>query len=185
MAKRQLLNWMRDKLLTHVNAKVEPTKEKKKMDTTYAKLAPMVTRLVEAKFKPADMAVLAKYSVAKRDDCINITLPDARVVNFNFRKDEGPMVAMQRNCHGRMYLGDDRLAAAFTQHAAAVSAYTDERERRIAAYAALVRNARFVEDVVEVWPEAAALLPATVVMAPLAPEQIALIRADTVDRKAA
>lgn len=184
MAKRRLLEWMRDTLNAHVCNNVDPAVERKAMDTAYRKVAPMVTRLVAKKYKPADMEVLAKYEVSHLDSCIRLTLPDARVVEFNYRDGEGVVTALGK-CYSRMYLADDLLASAFDTYVAAKDAHEKETKRRVAAYYALIRSAATVEDLVEVWPEAAALLPATQIMAPLTDEQLALIRADTLQRKAA
>lgn len=184
MAKRKLLQWMRDRLSTHVHQKIDPPAERKAMDAAYKKVAPLVTKLVQAKYKPADMAVLKKYEVAQVEDCIRLTLPDARVVEFSFRDGGGPVTPAGR-CYNRMYLADEAIAAAFDAHTKAVEAHADETRRRLEAYATLIRSSATVEDIIAVWPEAAELLPATAVMAPLSPEQLAIIKADTVERKAA
>lgn len=185
MAKRKLLEWMRDRLNQHVNDNVDPPAERKALDTAYRKIAPMITRLVAQKYKPTDMAILEKYGAASLDDCIRLTLPDSRVVEFEYRHGEGATTPNARGCQSRMYLANEIIAAAFDAHATAKEAHEKETQKRITAYRTLIRSASTVEDLVEVWPEAAALLPATAVMAPLTEEQLALIRADTTERKAA
>lgn len=184
MAKRRLLEWMRDRLSSHVHEKVDPAAERKAMDVAYRKITPMVTRMVARKFKPEEMKILAKYSVSNEDTCIHITMPDSRVVEFELREADAVTVPYGR-CQNRMYLGDDVMMAAYDVHQKAVEAHEAETKRRIEAYRVLIRSATTVEDIVEVWPEAAALLPATAVMAPLTEDQLALIRADTQQREAA
>lgn len=184
MAKRRLLEWMRQTLNEHVYKSVDPAAERKAMDSAYRKVAPMVARMVARKFKPEEMKILTKYGVSTEDTCIRITMPDSRVVEFELREAEAVTVPYGR-CQNRMYLGDDILMAAYDAHAKAVEAHKDETARRIEAYRTLIRSAATVEDIVEVWPEAAKLLPATAVMAPLTEEQLALIRADTSQRVAA
>lgn len=185
-AKRKLLQWMRDTLNNHVQERVDPPAERKAMDAAYKKVAPLVSRMVQKKYKPIEMEILRKYEVASRDACIRMTLPDSRVVSFDYRtEDEAPLVAEMRNCRGRMFLADDPLMIAYDAYKKAEEAHKDERQRRVAAYGTLIRSAATVEDIIEVWPEAAALLPATAMMAPLTPEQLALIDTDMLERKAA
>lgn len=183
MAKRRLLEWMRRRLYLHVEEAVDPPAERKAMDAAYRKAAPMVTRLVHKKFKPADMLVLEKYGVANAETEIKLTLPDARVVQFKLREDDAVKTADRYG--SKMYLADHALMEAFDAHAKTVDAYEAETKRRQEAYRALIRSAAYVEDIVEVWKEAAALLPATALTAPLTPDQMALIRADTAQRKVA
>lgn len=186
MAKRRLLEWMRDRLNAHVSEKVDPPLERRAMDAAYRKLAPAVTRVVQKKYKPTDMAVLEKYEVARRDTCVTLTLPDARVVQFRYRtEEEAPTVAATRDCCSRMYLADESLAQLYDAHWKAAEAHKNETKRRVEAYRTLVKFAVTVEDVVEVWPEAAQILPATALSAPLTDAQLALIRADTSERAAA
>jgi hypothetical protein len=180
-----MLQWMRDKLSSHVHSKVDPPVERKAMDAAYKKVAPLVSKVVQAKFKPADMKVLAKYKVAQPDKCIRLTLSDMRVVEFKFRSDEDAPLAPRTNCYDRMFLGDEALTAAFDAYMKAKDAHDDETKKRLCAYASLIRNSSTVEDIIEVWPEAAALLPATEIMAPLSPEQLAIIKADADQRLAA
>lgn len=184
MAKRPLREWMRDVLNRHVSSKIDPPAERKAMDAAYRKAAPMVSRMVARKFKPEEMKILTKYGVSNLDTCIKITMPDARVVEFELREADAVAVPSGR-CQGRMYLGDDILMAAYDAHHKSVEAHENETNKRIAAYRALIQSASTVEDIIAVWPEAAALLPATAVMAPLTDEQLALIRADTTEREAA
>lgn len=186
MSKRKLLQWMRDTLTNHAKERVDPPAERKAMDAAYKKAAPLVSRMVQKKYKPTEMEILRKYEVATRDDCIRMTLPDSRVVTFNYRtEDEAPLVAQANNRRGRMFLADEPLMLAYDAYTKAEEAHKDERQRRVAAYGTLIRSAATVEDIVEVWPEAAALLPATAMMAPLTPEQLALINTDMLERKAA
>lgn len=184
MAKRRMREWMRDRLIMHVNKTVDPAPERKAMDAAYRKLAPMIARLVAHKFKPADMDVLTKYGVSTADTCIKLTLPDARVVQFQLRATDAVRVPVGR-CSGRMFLADHAIMAAYDHYSETLAAHKDETRRRVEGYDALIRNASSVEDIVAVWPEAAALLPATAIMAPLTREQLALIELDRSQRRAA
>jgi hypothetical protein len=184
MAKRKMAEWMRDKLVCHVKRTVDPQAERKAMDVAYKKVAPMVTKVVVKKYKPADMDVLAKYDLTYLDGCIRLTLSDSRVEEFDYRDGEGVRVP-NHNCHSRMFLADEPLTEAFDAYSKAKQAHEVERERRIEAYRTLIRSAAFVEDLIEMWPEAATLLPASAMVAQLTPEQMALVQADTHERKAA
>lgn len=112
MAKRRLLEWMRERLNRHVSEKVDPVVERKAMDGAYRKIAPMVIRMVARKFKPEEMKVLAKYGVSDKDTCIRITMPDSRVVAFELRETDAVTVP-SGGCQNRMYLGDEAMMGGF------------------------------------------------------------------------
>jgi hypothetical protein len=185
MAKRRLLQWMRDRLVSHAEKTVAPAKETKAFDAAYAKAEPLVRKIVEAKFKPADMAICEKYGVARRDQCIRVQLADGSVEEFSFVDKEASPLVVGRSCYDRMYVADAKASAAIEAWKAARDALEDEKKRRVAAYTALVAASTTIEDIAAVWPEAAIVLPPATDLIPLGPEQIALVETDMRERKAA
>jgi len=55
MAKRRLLQWMRDRLSSYAEKNVAPATETKALTAAFKKAEPLVRKVVEAKFKPADL----------------------------------------------------------------------------------------------------------------------------------
>lgn len=185
MAKRRLLEWMREKLNSHASKIVLPVREKKALDTAYAKAAPLVAAIVQKKFPPAEMKMLAKWKAAAQCKSPKLQLPNGVVLEFKFADDEGPLRPDQYDYRGQIYLANSETAVAVERWRTAVESYDNERKARLVAYEALIRGASYVEDIVEIWPEVKGILPAGSPPIPLGPEQIALVKADLRERKAA
>lgn len=186
MAKRRLLQSMRDRLYDYANGNVSPAAETKAYAAAYKKAEPLVRKIVEAKYKPSDMEVCAKYELTKPDTCIRVQFPNGVVEEFNFASVEAaPIVATARNCYSRMYLSDEKTADAIEVWKTARDNLTAEKRKRVAAYKALIDGSNYVEDIAVVWPEIANLFPPENALIALGPEQIALVQADLKERKAA
>lgn len=185
MAKRKLLQWMRDLLTKHAEAVVIPLAEKKALDAAYKKAAPLVRALVEKRFPPADMKVLKKYGAACELCAAKMTLPNGVVTEFKFNEGDQPLGRDSYEYRHVMHLGDAKLAAAVEVWLAAIETFKAERAKRLTAYKALIAGSSNVEDIVDFWPEAKGILPAGSPPIPLGPEQIALVKADLRERKAA
>lgn len=185
MAKRKLLMWMREKLIAHATNNVAPAKEAKALAAAYKKAEPLVRKIVEAKYKPADMAVCQKYDLTKPDACIRVQFPSGAVEQFDFASTEIAPIVTKGSCYSRMYLADEKTANAVEAWVAARDAFKAEAKRRVQAYTALVHASTSVEDVIAAWPEVANLLPAANDLIPINPEQIAILQADMREREAA
>ncbi len=185
MAKRPLRVWMRDKLIAHAENNVAPAKEAKALAAAYKKAEPLVRKIVEAKYKPADMAVCAKYELTKPDTCIRVQFPSGGVEQFDFADAASAPIIVKGNCYSSMYIADDKTAAAVEAWVTARDAFKTEKNRRIQAYKALVHVSSTVDDVVAAWPEVATLLPEATDLIPISPEQIAILQADRKERVAA
>lgn len=184
MTKRPLRAWMRDKLLAHANNVVQPASEKTVMESAYLKAAALVKPFVEKKYPPRDMRMLERYRCVSGYSDFKLQSPDGTVDQFKFETIDIPLTPSNSE-YRQIYLVDLRAFAAVTAWSGAVQAFKKERQKRLDAFATLVRSVSYVEDITEVWPEAATLLPAREMTAPVAPEQIAIIKADMKERKAA
>ncbi|WP_068018925.1 Nmad5 family putative nucleotide modification protein [Rhodoplanes sp. Z2-YC6860] len=184
MTKRPLRAWMRDKLLQHANTVVQPAAEKAALASAYLKAVALVKPIIEKKYPPRDMRVLERYRSVSGYTEFKLQSPDGTVDQFTFEKDDRPLTPYNTE-YRQIYLADARAFAAVVAWSAASDAFKKERQKRLDAFSSLVRSVSYVEDVAEVWPEAAALLPARELTAPVAPEQIAIIKADMKERKAA
>ena len=181
--KTRLTAVMRQRLTSLAQRIVSPAEAKKRMDDATAKAAPLVLAAVHTKYPPKDMKVLAKYGKASVDNCIKLQLPNGVVDIFNFPNDTGPLVA-KKTSYGQMYSVNDSAVGKIIQDAIdAAEAFSKERKARVCAYAALIDGTTYLEDLVELWPEAAQVKGAFLPIA-LGPEQVELIKRDVDERKA-
>lgn len=183
MAKRRLTQWMREKLISYATETVKPAAETKALDAAYKKAAPLVRKIVEAKYKPADMAICAKYELTQPDACIRLQLANGAVQEFEFVEDDGIPIVTRGSCYSRMYVADEKASAAIDAWAAARDAFKAEAKKRIAAYTALVQGSSTVEDVQAVWPEVSSLLPADNALIALGPAEMDILAADQKERQ--
>lgn len=159
MAKRRLLQWMRNRLILHADKVVLPMREKKALETAYAKAAPLVMAIAQKRYPAADMGGLERYNAGERYDTIKLQFPNGVVTEFAFEEGKGPYTPDTRY-NTRMYLADQATANAVDKWGAARGEYQEECKKRLAAYSALIAGAGYVEDIVEMWPEAKDILPA-------------------------
>lgn len=184
MAKRRLTQRMREMLISHIQGVVSPKKELASLEAAYAKAAPLVMADVHKKYPPNDMKICRKYDATFVDDCIKLSFPDTSVHMFNFAEDTGPLVT-KRTYNNQIYLASDRTAKAVEVWISAKECFDKAQKDRVAAYKALVHGAGYLDDVVEVWPEARTIIPLNALPIALGPEQIAIVKADLKERKVA
>lgn len=184
MASTRLTNNHREVLTRLVSQIVDCPAEIKAEEAAYAKAAPVVRKIVEAKYPAADMAVLAKYKCAQSDACIRISHPDNSVQQFTFRKGEEVNVPDASGCYSRMYQSDERQQKAIEAWVNAASALKDATKKKRDDYNAFISSATTFEQVLEIWPEAAQVADRIKVNLPAAvnPEMLARIKADSAAR---
>lgn len=124
---------------------------RKEMDA-YNIAAPLVRICVQAKYPPKDMLVCEKYGVATIDDCIHLQLTQGGVQAFKFVAGTGPLV-VKKTYQGQIYLADQVTTLAVLDWIA-VHEEHDEKLRALRNdYYALIKGARTLEEIVEIWPE--------------------------------
>ena len=145
-------------LVRFANENIQTPKETRKAETTYKKAAQMVAADVVKRFPPDDMAVLERYQVARRDECIQGGSPSGQFVRFEFRDgDESAPVVPKRYCSTRSIPFRATTCDAISRYELAKEALDEARATILTDYKALINNSRYFEDVVEVWPGAEAL----------------------------
>lgn len=158
MAKKVLNKGHREALESLAHKLVIETQDRAALDAAYEACANMVKGLVEAKFPPADMAVLKKYDQAYPDGCIYISAGWGGYERFNFRDGDErvPMRPGDRyGCNSRNpYLLNDEQTALYDAFKFADREHSDAIKTRYADYRALIQSARTFEELVEVWPAA-------------------------------
>lgn len=183
IAHKEALRKLRDTVVRAVT-------EENVVKEAYRKAAPLVRKVVETEYPPRDMRVLAKYEAAERDDCIKLRLAygAAQDVMFDFDEGTGPLV-VNKTYSGKMFLADEETTEA-------VSAWKDAKEKRDKTlrqkkddYNTLINAARTLEEVENLWPEAAQIRELfntnQVALLALTPTVIQRIKMDVAERTAA
>lgn len=179
MAKRRLLEWMRCKLVAHAREVVAPIKEKKELDSAYEKASTLVRSMLLTKYPPKEMVVLKKFGFGGFVCSIKVQFPNGVVDKFEFEEDDAIFIA---SSYGQIHAVNQKTADAIERWSRVKATFTKERDKRVAAYKALVDGSRYVEDIVAVWPEAVYIIPPTALPIPLGPEQIAMVKQDMLER---
>lgn len=182
MAKIRLNQTHREALRRFAREHVACVPEQKARDTTYRKASTGVRRDVEKQFPTTDMEILARYKVAKPDTCIRGGSPSGQFTAFTFDSKEDAPFVPDRCCSSRSISFAQSTVTAIEAFEVADAALKKAREAKLAAYEALITSARTFEEVVEIWPAAAALAdrigaPSTAIVA-LSEDVAALIRND-------
>ena len=183
MAKTRLLVSAKDSLRRFARQNVTASKEQKALDTAYNKAAKLLMPIIEKQFPTADMELLNKYKVARRDTCIRCVNENGRVVQFDFTNDDAPLLP-DRYCYCSSHN--------FTVTKACLSAIDDwllkkdtceKAEKEILnQYFALIEATRYAEDILEIWPAAEPVLASYVQLrkqklpVAVSPDTIAFIR---------
>lgn len=190
MAKTRLNQTHRQALVRFAVDNVSCPDEQEARDRDYAAAADLVKADVEKRFVPKDMAVLQKYEAARADHCIQGGSPEGMFLRFQFDSDDdrAPLVPA-RYCSSRSIPFSDKTAAAIQLVEKSDEALKRAKQAKIEAYKALIFSARTYEEVLEIWPAAAALSdrigsPSTA-LAALSDDIAALIRNDNAGSVAA
>jgi len=158
MASTKLLQSHRDFLNGLARDNVKCPAEEMADKVAYAKAAPLVRKIVEAKYPPKDMKLLAKYEVAKIDRCIRLNLTAGGVTQFTFRADAAaPLRPTGYDCGRHIYQADEDATAAVLACATAEEAFKKAKATKLSDYAALITYSTTLEQIESVWPAATAL----------------------------
>jgi hypothetical protein len=157
MASTKLLQSHRDFLNGLARESVKCPAEEMADKVAYAKAAPLVRKIVEAKYPPKDMKLLAKYEVAEQDHCIRLQLTSGGITQFTFRGDDAPMRPTGYDCGRHIYAtGEDATSAVLTS-ATAEEAFKKAKATKLSDYNALIAHSTNLEQIESVWPAATAL----------------------------
>lgn len=127
------------------------------VDKAYAKAIPLVLAAVAKKYPADDMAVLAKYAKAKPDSCLIGYSETGQQLDFNCKEADAPVVP-NGYCTSRNYAWSAKCVAAIEDYNLKRDQDREQHHRILADYRALIANYQTVEDVLEVWPAAQAVL---------------------------
>ncbi len=132
--------------------------EDKAFDAAYKVAAPLVRKIVEAKYPPKDMKVLALYKSAEHDSCIKLQLTAGGIEQFTFSTDkEAPLRPSVYDCKRRIYAADEAASTAVSAWVLAKNAYDKAFNQKREDYGALINHTLNLEQIEAVWPAAAKL----------------------------
>lgn len=172
--------------------------EEKADEQAYAKVFPMMVKLVADRFPQADMRVLKKYDKSLPYQKMNVQLEVGGVVLFAFRVGPAfddrikagvplsPINDRGYDIPSVMFLADAKTTHAYEEHKMAVAALEKARGEKYRDYTALIDGASTLEQIEEVWPEAGTLLRKRInatLPVLLSDEVMSRIRADKATRK--
>ena len=152
------------------------------LKAAYRAIADSVRAIVTAKYPSEDMAVLERYNLTTRDDCIMLRLSNGMVTQFRFEKRTGPLVAQHYTCSRRVYdPGPDdgqgkEVTRQFDTWSDLDKAFTAANKVLWNDYFALIDNARNLEEIEAVWPRVTSLIKRQPVTA------ISLVTPELIDR---
>lgn len=174
---------------------VDVPAEAKAEEAAFNRAESLVRAAVEAEFPPAEMKILAKYEVARRDRCINVQSDAGGVEQFVFHtrdtkleefEDEGadethPLVPDRYGCRHRIYIVNAKTWNVVHAWKTARDAKRKALNEKLDKYLSFVRSATTYEQVLEIWPEASQVQDRIVSNLPstLSTEVLAEITADS------
>lgn len=187
--KLRLLASHKQLLFDNAAKHILPKALKDAYDAAYAKAAPLAFTSVTAKFKQSEMDVLEKFGCATRTNSARLHYTSGAVQVFDWRPDtkdeEKPKVPSSHEYrYSQMYQADQKTADAVDAWVKTRDAYTTEYDKRKRSYQALIQGANYLEDLLDIWPEAAALVPRTggAIIA-LGPDQIEAVKRDLAEQR--
>lgn len=159
MAKRRIYGGVKAKLINAAKEIIDPKAEREALDAAYSVAEVLVRAAIEDRFPPRDMSVLAKYSCVTQEEDPKLQLPTSAVKEFKFQDDTAPLIPNVYDYKRIIYLGGEDCETAIDQWRDALQAYEAEKNKRLEAYRTLVLGSTYLEDIIQVWPEAASLVP--------------------------
>lgn len=179
MPKTRMNATIRRNLLSFATRFAHPTDEIAAEERARAKLLPIVSAEIERQWPARDMKVLQKYSAGRGINHVLLKVGD-RDLGRGYRFSIPTRHVVGYSC---TILLDAKHATLVAEWEKALNALGAERERRIGQYEALIMASTTVEDLLEVWPEAAGHVPDRPNLPALTQESYALIQQDRAEQR--
>lgn len=160
----------------------------KKRDSAYQTAANSLLAAFGKKFPDSEIAVLTKYELSERDDCVRIKTGEGSgdVEEFSFHTGTGPVLPVCQNCYnsGRIFDFGDKIGANVTKWRASEDALEADCNARREAYHSLIFGASTDTEILKVWPESKEVFDKfnSNLPAQLTESHLAKIRADMAER---
>ena len=165
MAKKRLNNSHRTLLKELASNKIVAFTEKQKMDEAYKKADELILAEYEKQFPENARDILVKYGVSDSCTCIPILAFDGDTGKNEFYRFYAskevilPIYWVRRDTYRLQIVYDGDIHQAINRYNKAKTAHTNRFSEIKNDYYKLIVNARYFEDVVEVWEEAKELEP--------------------------
>lgn len=131
--------------------------EQKAMDEAYKIAAPLVRKIVEAKYPAKDMKVLKTYKVARADVCIRLQLTAGGVEQFTFAAKDAVLRPDNYSCNSQIFPADEAATKAVGAWVLAKAAHDKAFNQKREDYRALINHTATLEQIEAIWPAASKL----------------------------
>jgi hypothetical protein len=135
---------------------VRQTQEADALDVAYNACADVVSSVTVKKFPPKDMAILARYNMARPDSCVYISTGGSNYERFSFRADDARIPMRPTggcNSHSPHLLSEDQEKI-WDAYVVASKADKAAVAQRLGDFKTLISAARTFEELVALWPAA-------------------------------
>lgn len=152
---KQLSNGNRETILRFAYRQIKETQDSAALDAAYEVAADAIAAAVEVQHPAKDMKILARYEMARPDDCINISDGGyGSYERFSFRSgDKRIPLRPRQSCRSIAPLMlDGATSEAWRAYVAAEKEYTAALKTRQADFKALVYNTTNFNALAEIWP---------------------------------
>ena len=185
MAKTKLLVSTKDSLKDFARRSIDVPSARKDVEEAYAKAVKLLRPQIEKEYPLHEMAILGRYGAAENKTNIQCVGENSRVVYFKLREQDAVLLPSPRYCkiHPRLLVSSACLNAV-DKWRLKVDALDDARNKAFAKYRALIDAAKYVEDIIDVWPAAKPLLDEFIASrsqnlpVAVSPETLSFIRKD-------
>jgi hypothetical protein len=182
---KQLSNSNRETILRFADRQIRETQDRTAFDAAYEVAADAIAKAVDREYPAKDMKVLARYEMARPDDCIYISDGGyGSYERFAFRKDDKRIPLRPRTgCRSmKPLMLEGKEADAWRAYVAAEKEYAAALKTRRSDFAALVAATTNFNALVEIWPAVEVLrteiVGASASLSVMSDEVLARIKAD-------
>jgi len=183
MGKTRLNKSIRLHLFSLVDEIVKPKKELDTLERDYNRIAALIRVMFEKSYPKKQMDTLTKYDCSSIKYRVKVQLSSGAVDQFFFLDGEGVTVPDVFSHTGKVHSLNQLQTHKFKRWIESREDYDEEKKKRVSAYKTLIRTSTYLEDVVDVWPEAIEAKPKPQALVPVNNETVACIQADMNERR--
>lgn len=152
MTKKTPLNSTRREIIQkyatdHIRQQIDRTRESDLLST----MAEEANQAIRVKYPEADVAVLRKYGLTRKDNCLRFQFPSGRVDGFTFPADAVVDLPKMHGCWNQdVFPVSETFETTFDAHAKEKKANDELQGQRLTALFSFLQKCRTVEDVMEI-----------------------------------
>lgn len=170
----------RETILLFASKQIKETEDRSALDAAYELAADAIYAKILSDNPPSDMAVLQKYNLAHKDQCIYVSTGGYNYERFDYRDGDHRIImrARQENCQRQAIKLDAGAEAATDAYRAAMKSVEKDRAVRLNDFRALVKGMTTFNDLVEAWPAVEVMRTAIVGSS----SALTVLSSETIDR---